>query len=88
TKHGFNLKANSYVKDLDEGLAMTSVGEGLAFLYSGMNDGTLEDKYNIKIMDIQEERNDQNIVAAINKQSENTLLQELFSFIKSSLLTK
>ncbi|WP_245188803.1 hypothetical protein, partial [Listeria monocytogenes] len=25
---------------------------------------------------------------AINKQSENTLLQELFSFIKSSLLTK
>ncbi|EKZ4334367.1 LysR family transcriptional regulator [Listeria monocytogenes] len=88
TKHGFNLKANSYVKDLDEGLAMTSVGEGLAFLYSGMNDGTLEDKYNIKIMDIQEERNDQNIVAAINKQSEITLLQELFSFIKSSLLTK
>ncbi|HAC0772927.1 TPA_asm: LysR family transcriptional regulator, partial [Listeria monocytogenes] len=57
-------------------------------LYSGMNDGTLEDKYNIKIMDIQEERNDQNIVAAINKQSEITLLQELFSFIKSSLLTK
>ncbi|EAF0575631.1 LysR family transcriptional regulator, partial [Listeria monocytogenes] len=50
--------------------------------------GTLEDKYNIKIMDIQEERNDQNIVAAINKQSEITLLQELFSFIKSSLLTK
>ncbi|PDG36117.1 LysR family transcriptional regulator, partial [Listeria monocytogenes] len=58
------------------------------FLYYGMNDETLEDKYNIKIMDIQEERNDQNIVAAINKQSENTLLQELFSFIKSSLLTK
>ncbi|PDF32339.1 LysR family transcriptional regulator, partial [Listeria monocytogenes] len=33
-------------------------------------------------------RNDQNIVATNNKQSENKLLQELFSFIKSSLLTK
>ncbi|EAE8347749.1 LysR family transcriptional regulator [Listeria monocytogenes] len=85
TKHGFNLKANSYVKDLDEGLSMTSVGEGLAFLYSGMNDGTLAAKYHIKIIDLENDSTDQNIIAAINKPNENELVQELFSFIKSNL---
>ncbi|MBC1421465.1 LysR family transcriptional regulator [Listeria seeligeri] len=85
TKHGFNLKANSYVQNLDEGLSMTSVGEGLAFLYSGMNDGTLAEKYHIKIVDLENDSTDQDIVAAIDKPNENELVQELFSFIKSYL---
>ncbi len=83
TKHGFNLKANSYVQNLDEGLSMTSVGEGLAFLYSGMNDGTLAEKYHIKIVDLENDSTDQDIAAALDKPNENELVQELFSFIKS-----
>lgn len=81
-KNGFNLKVNCYVKDLDQGLSMVSVGKGLAFLYSGMNDGTLEEKYRIKIVDFENERNNQNLLAAVNLSNETNLLQELFIFIK------
>ncbi|ANK60195.1 LysR family transcriptional regulator [Loigolactobacillus backii] len=81
-KNGFNLKANYYVKDLDEGLSMVSMGKGLAFLYSGMNDGTLEEKYHIKISDLENVGRDQDIISAINKSNDNKLLQELFAFIK------
>ncbi|MFC6171870.1 LysR family transcriptional regulator [Loigolactobacillus jiayinensis] len=83
-QNGFNLKANFYVKDLDEGLSMVSVGKGLAFLYSGMNDGTLAEKYHIKISDLVDVSHDQNIVSAINKNSQNPCLRELYTFIKNS----
>lgn len=82
-KNGFNLKVNSYVKDLNEGLSLVSVGKGLAFLYSGMNDGTLEEKYHINISDLETTRNNQNIVAAIDKHNDNELLWELFTFLKA-----
>ncbi|MBA3926948.1 LysR family transcriptional regulator [Listeria rustica] len=84
-KNGFNLKANSYVKDLDEGLSLVSVGKGSAFLYSGMNDGTLEDKYRIKIVDLESDSEDQNIVAAFDKEHETSLLLDLFTFIQREL---
>ncbi|MGM0303459.1 hypothetical protein IGI66_003124 [Enterococcus sp. AZ048] len=77
--YGFNVKANSYVKDLDAGLAKVSVGEGLAFLYSGMNDGSLEDKYHIKIIDLKNDDTDQTIVAAFDKENKNEYLRELVS---------
>jgi DNA-binding transcriptional LysR family regulator len=83
-KNGFNLKATSYVKDLDEGLSRVSVGNDLAFLYSGMNDGTLEEKYYIKIIDIDNVSTDHTIVVAYNKEYKNELLQELFMFVKNS----
>lgn len=82
-KNGFNLKANHYVKDLDEGLSMVSVGKGLAFLYSGMNDGTLEKKYRIKIINLENAGNDHDIVAAYNPKKPHMLVQELFTFIKN-----
>ncbi|MBC6308526.1 LysR family transcriptional regulator [Listeria sp. FSL L7-1582] len=84
-KNGFNLKANSYVKDLDEGLSLVSVGKGSAFLYSGMNDGTLEDKYRIKIVDLESDSDDQNIVAAFDRDHETDLLLDLFTFIQRDL---
>ncbi|AQY52605.1 LysR family transcriptional regulator [Listeria weihenstephanensis FSL R9-0317] len=84
-KNGFNLKASSYVKDLDEGLSLVSVGKGSAFLYSGMNDGTLEDKYRIKIIDLERDNDDQNIVVAMNRENEASLLRALFDFIQSDL---
>lgn len=87
-KHGFNVKANSYVKELDEGLAKVSVGKGLAFLYSGMDDGTLEEKYHIKIIDLESDSRDQNIVAAFNQENDNPLLQELFQFLQEHLTEK
>lgn len=83
-KHGFNVKANAYVKSLDEGLSKVSTGEGLAFLYSGMNDGTLEDKYHIKIMDLENDNDEQNIVVARNEKIQNDLLKELFLFVKNN----
>ncbi|MET3564283.1 DNA-binding transcriptional LysR family regulator [Enterococcus rotai] len=82
-KNGFNLKANSYVKDLDEGLSRVSVGNDLAFLYSGMNDGTLEEKYHIKIIDIDNVSTDHTIAVAYNKEYKNELLQELFMYYKT-----
>lgn len=82
-KNGFNLKANHYVKDLDEGLSMVSVGKGLAFLYSGMNDGALEKKYRIKIINLENAGNDHDIVAAYNPKKPHMLVQELFTFIKN-----
>ncbi|MGG5316128.1 LysR family transcriptional regulator [Enterococcus sp. AZ072] len=84
-KYGFNVRANSYVKNLDEGLAKVALGEGLAFLYSGMNDGSLEEKYPIKIIDLVSDSNDQNIVAAYDKRNESSLLRELFTFFKNNL---
>lgn len=81
-KNGFNLKANAYVKDLDEGLSMVSVGNGLSFLYSGMNDGSLADKYHIKIIDLESTNSDQNIVAALNTTNNSSLLKTFFEFIK------
>lgn len=80
--YGFNVKANSYVKDLDAGLAKVSVGEGLAFLYSGMNDGTLEDKYHIKIIDLKNDEADQTIVAAFEKENRNEALHSLVHLIE------
>lgn len=82
-KNGFNLKANHYVKDLDEGLSMVSVGKGLAFLYSGMNDGTLEKKYRIKIISLENAGNDHDIVAAYNPKKPHLLVEDLFTFIKN-----
>ncbi|MTV81483.1 LysR family transcriptional regulator [Secundilactobacillus folii] len=81
-KNGFNLRADYYVNTLDEGLSMVAVGKGIAFLYSGMNNGTLEDRYHIKIADLKEESLDQNIVAAIRKDNQNQLLQNLYAAIK------
>lgn len=77
-QNGFNLKANYYVKNLDEGLSMTSLGKGLAFLYSGMNDGTLEDKYKIKIVDLDISDQQQNIVCAMDINNHTRLVRELF----------
>ncbi|MGH1942383.1 LysR family transcriptional regulator [Enterococcus faecium] len=82
--YGFNVQANTYVKNLDEGLSKVSIGEGLTFLYSGMNDGTLEEKYHIKIVDLKNDDTDQNIVVAFNKEKTNKLLLELFQFFKNS----
>ncbi|MEO1770754.1 LysR family transcriptional regulator [Candidatus Enterococcus ferrettii] len=83
--YGFNVRANSYVKNLEEGLTKVALGEGLAFLYSGMNDGTLEEKYPIKIIDLASDGSDQNIVAAYDKRNDNSLLKELFLFLKNNL---
>ncbi|MBC2181588.1 LysR family transcriptional regulator [Listeria booriae] len=85
-RNGFHLKANHYVKDLDEGLSMVSLGNGLAFLYSGMNDGSLEEKYRVKIIDLKSDTKGQNIVMAIDKNNTNNFLQELFHFVKKDLL--
>ncbi|MBU5365779.1 LysR family transcriptional regulator [Enterococcus devriesei] len=85
-RYGFNVKATSYVKDLDEGLARVSLGEGLAFLYSGMNDGSLEKKYPIKIIDLETADNDQDLVAAIQEKNEQVYLQKFSSFLKENLI--
>ncbi|WP_438756155.1 hypothetical protein [Enterococcus sp. AZ126] len=74
------------MKDLDEGLSMVSLGKGLAFLYSGMDDGTLEDRYRIKIIDLKDESKKQNIVVAFDTKNENYLLQKLFMFVQNDLM--
>ena len=67
---------------MNKGLSLVSVGKGLALLYSGINDGTLEEKYHINISDLETTRNNQNIVAAIDKYNDNELLRELLTFLK------
>lgn len=67
---------------MNKGLSLVSVGKGLVFLYSGINDGTLEEKYHINISDLETTRNNQNIVAAIDKYNDNELLRELLTFLK------
>ena len=76
-QNGFNLRANHYVTNLEEGLSMAAMGKGLPFLYSGMNDQTLEKKYHIKIADLQDDSLDQNILVAINQQRTSELLSQL-----------
>lgn len=83
--YGFNVKANTYIKTLDEGLSRVALGEGLAFIYSGMNDGTLEEKYHIKIIDLESDDKNQNVVAVFDKKNNNKLLRELFLFVKDNL---
>ncbi|MBO0432066.1 LysR family transcriptional regulator [Enterococcus sp. DIV0660C] len=80
--YGFNIKANSYVKNLDEGLSKVSVGDGLAFLYSGMDDGTLEERYHIKIIDLKKNQTNQDIVAAFTREKNSGLFGELIHFLK------
>lgn len=79
-KNGFNLRANHYVNSLNEGLLAVSQEKGLTFLYSGMNDGSLENKYNIKILDLEDIRPD-SIFYAITKGKKNKTLHELYMYI-------
>ncbi|GAY73973.1 LysR family transcriptional regulator [Lentilactobacillus kosonis] len=84
-QNGFNIKANYYVNNLDEGLSMVSMGKGLAFLYSGMNDGQLESKYHIKIADLAGSSPNQDIVMAINKITATDTTKSLLEFIQNKL---
>lgn len=83
--YGFNVRANSYVETLDEGLTKVSLGEGLAFIYSGMNDGTIETKYPIKIIDLEALDIDQNIIIAYNSKNQNDFSQKLAFFLQDQL---
>ncbi|ALS00343.1 LysR family transcriptional regulator [Enterococcus silesiacus] len=84
-KNGFNLKVDFYVNDLDEGLSMVSLGKGLAFLYSRMDDGTLEGRYHIKILNLQGNSKEQDIVVAFDRNNQNYFLRELFTFVKKNV---
>lgn len=78
-KNGFKLKANRYVKDLNEGLSQVSTGKGLAFLYLGMNDGSLETKYHIKIVDLQEAAHEQDVMVVMNENNQDEMINTLYS---------
>jgi len=84
-QNGFNIKANYYVNNLDEGLSMVSMGKGLAFLYSGMNDGQLESNYHIKIVDLADPAPNQDIIIAINKVKANDMTKSLLKYITTHL---
>ncbi|QEA32112.1 LysR family transcriptional regulator [Secundilactobacillus malefermentans] len=83
-KNGFNLKASHYINTLDEGLSMVAVGKGLAFLYSGMNDGSLEAEYHIKIGDIENVGKEQNIIMVMSKENKKQMLRKLYAFVRDS----
>lgn len=80
--NGFNLRADYYVNNLDEGLTAVSAGKGLAFLYSGMNNGNLAQQYHIKIIDLEDVNQDQNIVTVTRKTNRNALLAQLTASLK------
>ncbi|WP_251946906.1 LysR family transcriptional regulator [Levilactobacillus brevis] len=80
-KNGYNLKANYYVKSLSQGLAMTAMGNGLAFLYSAMNDGQLEQQYRIKIKNLADNIGNHDVVVAINTTRDNPLTTAIFQKI-------
>ncbi|MCT1176661.1 LysR family transcriptional regulator [Pediococcus pentosaceus] len=80
-KNGYNLKANYYVKNLSQGLSMAALGNGLAFLYSAMNDGQLEKQYRIKIKDLTDNLGNQNIVIAMKRSVDNALIGSIFEKI-------
>lgn len=77
-KNGYNLKANYYVKSLSQGLSMTAMGNGLAFLYSAMNDGQLEQQYRIKIKQLVDNVGNHNIVVAMNTALANQKTKLIF----------
>lgn len=79
-KHGFHAKANYYVKNLDEGLSKTSLGEGISFLYSGMDNGYLSKKYRVKFLNLNEEKSSQNLVYAF-QENNNPMLDEFLNFV-------
>lgn len=79
--NGYNLKANHYVKNLSQGLSMTAMGNGLAFIYSAMDDGELAQKYHIKIADLTDTIGNQDIVIAINQDKENDVTQQIFESV-------
>jgi len=85
-KNGFNLKANYYVNNLDEGMSLVALGKGLAFLYSGMNYDNLEQKYPIKIADLADNSLDQNVVCAIDAKHSKDTVRELFELLKAHRL--
>lgn len=66
TENGFNLKANYYVKNLSQGLSMTALGNGLAFLYSAMDQTNLSEKFRINVVNLDDTKESQDIHMAIN----------------------
>lgn len=60
---------------------MTALGNGLAFLYSAMNDGQLEKQYRIKIKDLTDNFGNQNIVIAMKRSVDNALIGSIFEKI-------
>lgn len=81
-ENGFNLTANYYVKSLGQGLSMTALGNGLSFLYSAMNPGDLASKYNIKIADLTDVDEAQDIYLAINTQNKSATVKQLFKYLR------
>ena len=79
-QHGFHAKANYYVKNLDEGLSKTSLGEGIAFLYFGMDNGYLSKKYRVKFLNLNEERSSQKLVYAF-KENNHPILDAFLNFV-------
>ncbi|MCZ9310799.1 LysR family transcriptional regulator [Weissella koreensis] len=73
TENGFNLKANYYVKNLSQGLSMTALGNGLAFLYSAMDQTNLEEKFRINIVNLDDTKESQDIHMAINNTNINSM---------------
>ncbi len=80
-KQGQKLIASA--KDLDEGLTKVSLGEGLAFLYSGMNDGSLAEKYHIHILDLHANQEEQAIAAAYRWKNDREMLQLFVDFLQN-----
>ncbi|WP_229564795.1 hypothetical protein [Pediococcus pentosaceus] len=60
---------------------MTALGNGLAFLYSAMNDGQLEKQYRIKIKDLTDNFGNKNIVIAMKRSVDNLLVESIFKKI-------
>lgn len=76
--NGFNLNVSEYAKSIERGLTLVSLNKGISFIYSAMDDGNLEDKYNIKFIPLKAPDNEQDLLVARNKNSDSALKQLFF----------
>lgn len=81
-KSGFSPNATHYINTIQEGLELAALGRGITFLHSGMQTKGMEEKYNVRFLDIHEEEEVVFEFSAIyKKKNKNSNLRMLLGYL-------
>lgn len=80
-KNGFSPNAAHYINNLTEGLELAAMGKGITFLHSSMDTNGLEQKYNVKVLDVLEEEVFFDFCIIYNEDNQNSTLQVFLNYM-------
>lgn len=81
-KSGFSPNATHYINNLQEALESAALGKGITFVHSGMQTNGMEEKYNVRFLDIYEEDEAVFEFSAIyKKKNKNSILRMLLGYL-------